>query len=94
MIGVLLFYDLEKLAFGCMLMDVGMVVLPEELLTKESRLTFQEYLAIKEHCTYGYTILRENKGIPLTSAHIAFQHHERQDGAGYPVWDVVAQIER
>jgi HD-GYP domain-containing protein (c-di-GMP phosphodiesterase class II) len=77
-------YDLEELAMGCMLMDLGMVVIPDELVNKASRLSFQEFTILKEHTTYGYSILRENPDIPLIAAHVAYQHHERQDGAGYP----------
>lgn len=76
--------EIEELAMGCMLMDLGMVVLPEEITAPTHRLSFQEFTILKEHTTFGYCILRENKSIPLTSAHIAYQHHERQDGAGYP----------
>ncbi|MBF0433129.1 MAG: HD domain-containing protein [Fibrobacteria bacterium] len=77
-------FELEELALGCMLMDLGMTVIPDEITNKTSRLSFQEFSLLKEHATYGYFILRENTEIPLTSAHIAYQHHERQDGAGYP----------
>ncbi len=77
-------FEVEELALGCMLMDLGMVVLPDNLTNKTSRLTFQEFTILKEHTTYGYFILKENSEIPLTSAHVAYQHHERQDGAGYP----------
>lgn len=77
-------FEIEELALGCMLMDMGMVVIPDEISNKPNRLTFQEFTILKEHTTYGYFILRENHEIPLTSAHIAYQHHERQDSAGYP----------
>jgi len=77
-------FELEELALGCMLMDLGMVVLPDSLSNKNGRLTFQEFTMLKEHTTFGYAILKENNAIPLVSAHIAYQHHERQDGAGYP----------
>lgn len=77
-------FEIEELALGCMLMDLGMSVLPAEITQKNTRLSFQEFTILKEHPTFGYCILRENQNIPLTSAHIAYQHHERQDGAGYP----------
>ena len=76
--------ELLELGVGSILHDIGMAVIPEKIINKPDRLTFQEYNFIKEHATYGYAILRENRSIAPTSAHIAFQHHERQDGHGYP----------
>lgn len=76
--------ELNDLGTGSILHDIGMSVLPDKLVQKKQRLTFQEYNLIKEHPTYGYTILRENSSISPVSTAVAFQHHERQDGFGYP----------
>jgi HD-GYP domain-containing protein (c-di-GMP phosphodiesterase class II) len=72
------------MALGCLLMDLGMTVIPDKLVNKSSPLTFQESIILREHTTHGFNILRENPEIPSMSAQIAYQHHERQDGAGYP----------
>jgi HD-GYP domain-containing protein (c-di-GMP phosphodiesterase class II) len=77
-------YELEELALGCLLMDTGYLVMPERLVNSPKRINFQEYCLLKEHPNYGYTILKENPKLPLISAHVAYQHHERQDGGGYP----------
>lgn len=76
--------DLEHLALGTMLMDIGAQVLPAALANKSERLSFSEFSALKEHPSYGFEILRNDSVIPLICAHIAYQHHERQDGGGYP----------
>jgi HD-GYP domain-containing protein (c-di-GMP phosphodiesterase class II) len=76
--------ELEELAKGCLLMDLGMMVLPEELVNKIGRYNFKELSLLKEHPTLGYAILKQNPKIPLTCAHVAYQHHERQDGGGFP----------
>jgi len=76
--------EIEEMALGCLMMDMGMAVMPPVLLEKKGDLTFQEFTLLKEHTTYGFLILRENTELALTSAHVAFQHHERQDGTGYP----------
>lgn len=76
--------ELEQLALGTMLMDTGYLVMPDDLVQRKGRVSFQEYSLLKEHTTYGFQILRENPRIPLVSTHIAYQHHERQDGGGYP----------
>jgi HD-GYP domain-containing protein (c-di-GMP phosphodiesterase class II) len=76
--------EIEELALGCLLMDVGMVILADGLFKKKGPLTEEELALLREHPTFGYAILRENDQVPLTVAHIAYQHHERQDGNGYP----------
>jgi HD-GYP domain-containing protein (c-di-GMP phosphodiesterase class II) len=37
-----------------------------------------------EHTLHGFEILRGNKTLHVTAAHVAYQHHERYDGKGYP----------
>lgn len=76
--------ELEHLALGSMLMDIGAQVLPTSMANKSERLSFAEFNALKEHPSYGFEILRNDSIIPLICAHIAYQHHERQDGGGYP----------
>ena len=58
--------------------------LPEEILNKKTPLTETEFAEITQHTTYGFEILRKNNDISLLSAHVAFQHHEKWDGTGYP----------
>ncbi|MGL1901687.1 MAG: HD domain-containing protein [Fibrobacterales bacterium] len=77
-------YELEEMVQGCLLMDIGNLALPDEIVNTEGRLTFEQFTLLKEHPTLGFTILKENPKIPLISAHVAYQHHERQDGGGYP----------
>jgi len=73
---------LEDLAVGCMLHDIGKIFIDNKILNKPGKLTAEEYNRIKEHPTLGYLLLRE-KG-KILSNHVAYQHHERQDGTGYP----------
>jgi putative two-component system response regulator len=63
--------------------DVGKIAVPSEILSKPSRLSDIEFALIKTHAQVGYDIL---KGInfPWPVAEIAYQHHERMDGSGYP----------
>lgn len=76
--------ELEDLIFGVLVMDIGYQLLPSDLLEKNGRLNFQEFSLLKEHPTFGYEILRNEPLVPLICAHIALQHHERQDGGGFP----------
>ena len=63
--------------------DLGKVQVPAEILAKPSALSAVEFMLIKAHAQAGYNIL---KGIefPWPIANIVLQHHERQDGSGYP----------
>ena len=76
--------EIEELAMGSILHDIGQIVLPKSIYQKKERLTFQEFNIFKEHPAYGYKILKANAKLSPLSVHISFQHHERQDGGGYP----------
>lgn len=76
--------ELFELATGALLHDIGMSVVPKAILEKPNRLTFEEFSFYKEHTVFGYEILKNNPQIGLMAAHMAYQHHERQDGGGYP----------
>ena len=76
--------ELRELALGCLLHDIGMVYIDTAILDKPARLTPAEREAVNRHAFLGFELVRR---MPLSSiypAHIAYQHHERQDGAGYP----------
>ncbi|MDF2938580.1 MAG: family phosphohydrolase, partial [Paenibacillaceae bacterium] len=64
--------------------DIGMSRVDSSILKKPSKLTDEEYSAVKKHVEYGFQILRgsypDNSPIMLG----ALQHHERMDGSGYP----------
>ncbi len=76
---------LSQLTLGGLLHDVGKVFIPLEALNKPGKLTDKECDIIKSHPTLGYQILRsENAGDNLLAHHVVYQHHERQDGKGYP----------
>ncbi|OEH85599.1 hypothetical protein BHU72_02015 [Desulfuribacillus stibiiarsenatis] len=76
--------QLIELGIGAILHDVGKTLIPLEILNKPDILTEEEYAVMKQHSQYGYEILKDQPGVPLLSAHIAFQHHERWNGSGYP----------
>lgn len=75
---------LEQFAVGIFLHDIGMTFIDKNILNKQTNLTEAEYQEIKHHPIYGYKLLKENPNIGFASAHVAYQHHERQDGTGYP----------
>jgi HD-GYP domain-containing protein (c-di-GMP phosphodiesterase class II) len=78
------FEEMRQLGIGAMHYDLGMVALPHEILDKKGPLTPKESFAARQHTVYGYLMLSQNPIIPPTSAAVALQHHELQDGSGYP----------
>jgi len=75
----------ELLRLASPMHDVGKIGVPEAILHKPGKLTFQEFEIIKKHARTGYEILRKsNRSILKTAAIVALQHHERWDGKGYP----------
>lgn len=75
---------LKEIGLGALLHDIGYLFVPEDLLRKTSPLSPREADVLKQHAIFGYYLLREQPLVPLLSAHVAYQHHERQDGQGYP----------
>lgn len=87
MIGRLLGYGDEvvrRLAVGCMLHDIGTIFVEDAILLKPGPLTEPEMARVREHCLLGYLFIRDNLKLGPLAAYVAYQHHERQDGAGYP----------
>ncbi|MGB9793228.1 MAG: HD-GYP domain-containing protein [Thermacetogeniaceae bacterium] len=85
--GITLGYNrlqLRELATGALLHDIGKVEISKEILNKPGSLTPEEMEQIRQHPKRGFDILRSHYDIPLLSAHVALQHHERADGSGYP----------
>ncbi len=76
--------ELFTLGLGALLHDIGKTQLPQDVLLKPSRLTNEEFEIIKSHPAIGFKMLKDEPNVPLLSAHIALQHHERVDGSGYP----------
>ncbi len=74
--------ELISLGLGTLLHDLGKLFVPTEILNKPSSLTAEEFARVKEHCERGFNLLRNE--VPPLAAHVAYQHHERCDGTGYP----------
>jgi len=74
---------IDGLRMGASIHDIGKIHLPAEILSKPSKLSDIEYAFIKTHAQVGYDILKDI-AFPWPVADIAWQHHERLDGSGYP----------
>ncbi|HAK47563.1 MAG TPA: hypothetical protein DCO79_16780 [Spirochaeta sp.] len=65
--------------------DIGKLAIPDSILLKPGRLTSAEFEKIKEHASIGYEFLNDSSSQYLKAgAIIAYSHHERWDGKGYP----------
>jgi HD-GYP domain-containing protein (c-di-GMP phosphodiesterase class II) len=76
--------ELKELGMAALLHDVGLHYVPQDLLYKRGGLAPEEYETVRKHTIYGYERLKSSHGIPATAAQVAWQHHERSDGSGYP----------
>ncbi|WP_052737103.1 HD-GYP domain-containing protein [Paenibacillus algorifonticola] len=75
--------ELALLTTAASLYDIGLVKLPTAIVTKQSRLDTHEYAIIKQHTILGHELLLQS-GVEPRVALVALQHHEREDGSGYP----------
>lgn len=74
--------QLLNLFYASKFHDVGKAKIPADILLKPGKLTAAEFTTMKEHSRYTYEMIREYYG--ETIAAMAFEHHERLDGTGYP----------
>ncbi len=79
------------LIYQCVpLHDIGKISIPDSILYKPGKLTVEEFEIIKKHTVVGYQVLNfsdirlsSNEFVKM-SREIAYCHHERWDGTGYP----------
>ena len=70
--------------------DIGKVGIPDYILKKEGKLTKEEYIIMQEHPTIGNDIIKnaikenQNNLFLQVARNIAYYHHEKWDGSGYP----------
>ena len=77
--------ELEAIAVGGLLHDLGKRLIPSTLLNKQGPLTHEEMLIVKKHPQTGYEELHTRTDLCLGQLMMVYQHHERIDGTGYPV---------
>lgn len=76
--------ELNELALAAVLHDIGKSKIPSHILNKPGKLTEAEFKKMKLHTIYGYDILKEVPNIGNSILQVVLQHHEREDGGGYP----------
>ncbi|MEA2180722.1 MAG: cyclic di-GMP phosphodiesterase [Solirubrobacteraceae bacterium] len=77
--------DPEQLRLASSLRDVGMIAVRDSILLKPGALSDAERDELERHAEIGYELLRQSTSDVLQlGAVIAWTHHERFDGSGYP----------
>lgn len=77
--------EVELLKMASPMHDIGKVIIPDSILLKPAKLTFEEFEVMKKHTTYGWEIFNKSTHTLLkTAALVAYEHHEKWDGSGYP----------
>jgi len=77
--------EAELLKLASPMHDIGKVGIPDAILNKPGKLTKPEFEIMKTHAMLGYEMLKgSNRDILKISAIVAYEHHEKWDGSGYP----------
>lgn len=77
--------ETEQLKYAAPMHDLGKIGIPDSILLKPGKLDPEEWVIMKKHAEFGYDILKDSKSHLLkTAGIIAYTHHEKWDGSGYP----------
>jgi HD-GYP domain-containing protein (c-di-GMP phosphodiesterase class II) len=77
-------HDFYALGAGFFLHDLGKVNISKDIINKPGKLTGEEMGEIRRHPSMGFKLLNETSQLTDESKIIVLQHHERNDGKGYP----------
>lgn len=77
--------EAELLKIASPMHDIGKVAIPDAVLNKPGKLTEDEFKLMQNHTVIGYNLLRNStRHILKTAAIVAYEHHEKWNGRGYP----------
>ncbi|KRE48228.1 HD domain-containing phosphohydrolase [Paenibacillus sp. Soil724D2] len=77
--------EAELLKMASPMHDIGKVAIPDSILNKPGKLTDEEFKLMQNHTRIGYNLLKNsNRHILKTAAVVAYEHHEKWNGRGYP----------
>ncbi len=77
-------HDMHELGAGFFLHDLGKTKISPDILNKPAKLTDEEFAIIRSHPYQGYRLLKKTEFLTEECKVITLQHHERDDGTGYP----------
>ncbi|UCV19091.1 HD-GYP domain-containing protein [Ferribacterium limneticum] len=76
--------EIEKLALGTMVKDIGHAALDAKLTAKPGQLSQAEFSIVQSHVEEGLAVLDATTRLSETSVAVVLEHHERYNGCGYP----------
>jgi len=76
--------ELTAIGQAGLLHDVGKTRIPPEIIAKPGKLSPDEFAQVQRHATLGGEMVRSAGEFCELVSTVALQHHERQDGSGYP----------
>lgn len=77
--------EAEMLKQASPMHDIGKVAIPDAILNKPARFSEAERKVMDTHATLGYEILKySNRSLMKTASIVAYEHHEKYNGLGYP----------
>ena len=77
--------EIEYLVAASPMHDIGKVGIPDSILHKTGKLTKTEWSIMRTHANIGHDLFKDSdKPLLQTASIIAYQHHEKYDGSGYP----------
>ena len=77
--------DVSLIYYATPMHDIGKMGIPNEILHKKGKLTEEEFEIMKTHTTKAHSYLKiPNRKIMQAADVIAYQHHEKWNGKGYP----------
>ncbi|SFV65143.1 RESPONSE REGULATOR PROTEIN-CheY-like nd an HD-GYP domain [hydrothermal vent metagenome] len=77
--------EIKDLTSASPMHDIGKVGIPDNVLNKPGKLTEEELVIMRQHSTIGYNLFKDsNKPLLQAAATIAYEHHEKYDGSGFP----------
>jgi HD-GYP domain-containing protein (c-di-GMP phosphodiesterase class II) len=76
--------ELEKMALGTLVKDIGQSAIDARLMGKPGSLSRAEFSVVQSHVEEGLSVLEATSRLPELSIAVVLEHHERYDGSGYP----------
>lgn len=76
--------EIQLVTLGGLLHDIGKLQIPDDILNKEGPLFRSEFELVKKHTIFGYETLKKSGKFSEDICLMALEHHEREDGNGYP----------
>jgi len=76
--------EMVDVGMGCILHDIGKMFISADILNKSGKLTDSEIAIFRRHPQEGYKYLKEKTTLSELSLSIVRDHHERNNGNGYP----------